>query len=132
VSSARHPLGPSTAICIAHSVMVSPAAIAGMPTPTRSLPEIEMGHGDREVATERKSCVECPTVILIDSDVPMYLVGVPDPHKSDAQRLLEKLVNERRRLVSDAEVLQEISPLLRDGQNPFSRSSQTKVNQFSS
>lgn len=38
----------------------------------------------------------------------MYLVGVPHPHKSDAQRLLEKLVSERQRLVTDAEVLQEI------------------------
>ena len=47
-------------------------------------------------------------MILIDSNVPMYLVGAPHPHKSDAQRLLEKLVNERRRLVTDAEVLQEI------------------------
>jgi hypothetical protein len=47
-------------------------------------------------------------VILIDSNIPMYLVGAPHPHKSDAQRLLEKLVNERRRLVTDAEVLQEI------------------------
>lgn len=47
-------------------------------------------------------------MILIDSNIPMYLVGAPHPHKSDAQRLLEKLVNERRRLVTDAEVLQEI------------------------
>lgn len=38
----------------------------------------------------------------------MYLVGAPHPHKSDAQRLLEKLVNNRERLVTDAEVLQEI------------------------
>ena len=38
----------------------------------------------------------------------MYLVGAPHPHKSDAQRLLEKLVNDRERLVTDAEVLQEI------------------------
>ena len=38
----------------------------------------------------------------------MYLVGAPHPHKSDAQRLLEKLVNDRKRLVTDAEVLQEI------------------------
>jgi len=38
----------------------------------------------------------------------MYLVGAPHPHKTDAQRLLEKLVSERRRLVTDAEVLQEI------------------------
>jgi uncharacterized protein len=47
-------------------------------------------------------------VILVDSNVPMYLVGAPHVHKADAQRLLEKLVSERQRLVSDAEVLQEI------------------------
>jgi len=38
----------------------------------------------------------------------MYLVGAPHVHKADAQRLLEKLVSERQRLVADAEVLQEI------------------------
>ena len=38
----------------------------------------------------------------------MYLVGSAHPHKSDAQRLLEQLVNDRQRLVTDAEVLQEI------------------------
>src|SRR5208282_6789574 len=38
----------------------------------------------------------------------MYLVGVPHPLKIDAQRWLEKLVRERQRLVTDAEVLQEI------------------------
>lgn len=38
----------------------------------------------------------------------MYLVGAAHPHKSDAQRWLEKLVSERQRLVTDAEVLQEI------------------------
>ena len=47
-------------------------------------------------------------MILIDSNIPMYLVGEPHPHKTDARRLLEKLVLENRRLVSDAEVLQEI------------------------
>jgi uncharacterized protein len=47
-------------------------------------------------------------VILIDSNVPMYLIGAPHPHKTDAQRWLEKLVSERQRLVTDAEVLQEI------------------------
>ena len=38
----------------------------------------------------------------------MYLVAAPHPHKSDSQRLLEKLISERTRLVTDAEVLQEI------------------------
>jgi predicted nucleic acid-binding protein len=47
-------------------------------------------------------------VILVDSNIPMYLVGAPHPHKSDAQRLLEQLVSQRQRLVTDAEVLQEI------------------------
>lgn len=47
-------------------------------------------------------------MILIDSNIPMYLVGSPHPHKHDAQRLLEELVAERQRLVTDAEVLQEI------------------------
>jgi predicted nucleic acid-binding protein len=47
-------------------------------------------------------------VIFIDSNVPMYLVGAPHPHKADAQSLLEKLVSDRQRLVTDAEVLQEI------------------------
>lgn len=38
----------------------------------------------------------------------MYLVGAPHPHKANAQRLLEKLISDRQRLVTDAEVLQEI------------------------
>lgn len=47
-------------------------------------------------------------MILVDSNVPMYLVGAPHPHKTDAQRLLERCASEGRRLVTDAEVLQEI------------------------
>ncbi|HYM75264.1 MAG TPA: type II toxin-antitoxin system VapC family toxin [Candidatus Dormibacteraeota bacterium] len=47
-------------------------------------------------------------MILLDSNIPMYLVGPSHPHKTDAQRLLEKLVSQRKRLVTDAEVLQEI------------------------
>ncbi len=47
-------------------------------------------------------------MIFVDSNIPMYLVGAPHPHKTDAQRLLEKLVMDRERLVTDAEVLQEI------------------------
>jgi uncharacterized protein len=47
-------------------------------------------------------------VILIDSNVPMYLVGAPHPHKADAQRLLESAIAAGERLVTDAEVLQEI------------------------
>ena len=47
-------------------------------------------------------------MILIDSNIPMYLVGTPHTHKTDAQRQLERLLSERKRLVTDAEVLQEI------------------------
>jgi predicted nucleic acid-binding protein len=47
-------------------------------------------------------------VIFVDSNIPMYLVGTPHPHKTDAQRLLERAVAEGERLVTDAEVLQEI------------------------
>jgi len=47
-------------------------------------------------------------MIFVDSNIPMYLVGPPHPHKTDAQRQLEKLLSERQRLVTDAEVLQEI------------------------
>lgn len=47
-------------------------------------------------------------MILVDSNVPMYLVGAEHPHKADARRLLEAAIAARRRLVTDAEVLQEI------------------------
>lgn len=47
-------------------------------------------------------------MILIDSNIPMYLVGAPHRNKVDAQRLLEGLIANRERLVTDAEVLQEI------------------------
>jgi len=47
-------------------------------------------------------------MILVDSNVPMYLVGAAHPHKIDAQRVLERLIADRQRLVTDAEVLQEI------------------------
>lgn len=47
-------------------------------------------------------------MILIDSNIPMYLVGASHPHKADAQRVLERLVSDRQRLVTDAEVMQEI------------------------
>lgn len=47
-------------------------------------------------------------MILVDSNVPMYLVGEPHPHKVDAQRLLEAAIAAEVRLVSDAQVIQEI------------------------
>ena len=47
-------------------------------------------------------------MIFIDSNIPMYLIGAPHPHKSEAQLLLERLIASGQRLVTDAEVLQEI------------------------
>jgi predicted nucleic acid-binding protein len=47
-------------------------------------------------------------MILVDSNVPMYLVGAKHPHKADAQRLLDDLIAREERLVTDVEVLQEI------------------------
>jgi len=38
----------------------------------------------------------------------MYLIGAPHPHKREAQVLLEGLIASGQRLVTDAEVLQEI------------------------
>lgn len=47
-------------------------------------------------------------MIFIDSNVPMYLVGAAHPQKTDAQMLLERLIAAGERLVTDAEVLQEV------------------------
>ena len=38
----------------------------------------------------------------------MYLIGDAHPHKAEAQLLLERLIAASQRLVTDAEVLQEI------------------------
>lgn len=47
-------------------------------------------------------------MIFVDSNVPMYLVGAPHPHKRDAERLLASAISAGSRLVTDAEVFQEI------------------------
>lgn len=47
-------------------------------------------------------------MIFIDSNIPMYLVGAAHPNKDEAQRLLEMYIERGERLVTDAEVLQEI------------------------
>jgi predicted nucleic acid-binding protein len=47
-------------------------------------------------------------VIFVDSNIPMYLVGAEHAHKLEAQRSLERYITEGHRLVTDAEVLQEI------------------------
>lgn len=47
-------------------------------------------------------------MIFLDSNIPMYLVGAPHPHKRDARELLERCLSEGERLVTDVEALQEI------------------------
>jgi len=47
-------------------------------------------------------------LIFIDSNIPMYLIGADHPNKRRAISLLERFVRDEERLVSDAEVLQEI------------------------
>lgn len=47
-------------------------------------------------------------MILVDANVPMYLVGAEHPNKALALRMLERAVTNRERLVTDAEVFQEI------------------------
>ena len=47
-------------------------------------------------------------MVFIDSNVPMYLVGATHPNKDAARRLLGQVIRDERRLVTSAEVLQEI------------------------
>lgn len=47
-------------------------------------------------------------MIFVDSNIPMYLVGAPHVNKDVARRLLEQCIYREERLVTDAEVLQEI------------------------
>ena len=47
-------------------------------------------------------------MIFVDSNIPMYLVGAAHPRKIDSQILLERVIAAGERLVTDAEVLQEI------------------------
>lgn len=47
-------------------------------------------------------------MILVDSNIPMYLVSADPGHKEEARRLLESAAGAGERLVTDVEVLQEI------------------------
>jgi uncharacterized protein len=48
------------------------------------------------------------STVFVDANVPMYLVGAPHPNRDRAVAALERLVASGDRLVTDAEVLQEI------------------------
>jgi predicted nucleic acid-binding protein len=47
-------------------------------------------------------------MIFIDSNIPMYLIGADHPNKSQSLELIERVIKARERLVTDAEVFQEI------------------------
>ena len=47
-------------------------------------------------------------MILIDSNIPMYLVGSTHPNKEMARRLVEEAITRGESFCSDAEVLHEI------------------------
>jgi len=47
-------------------------------------------------------------VIFVDSNIPMYLVGAPHPLKDAARAAIERCVNRGERMVTSAEVMQEI------------------------
>lgn len=47
-------------------------------------------------------------MIFIDSNIPMYLIGAVHPNKERTISVLERLVRDEKRLVTDAEILQEI------------------------
>ncbi len=47
-------------------------------------------------------------MIFVDSNVPMYLVGSPHPNKIVAEQTVAALIAQQEKLISDAEVLQEI------------------------
>lgn len=47
-------------------------------------------------------------MILVDSNIPMYLIGGTHPNKETARRLLEEAVAANESLCTDAEVLQEL------------------------
>ncbi|MPY92324.1 MAG: PIN domain-containing protein [Acidimicrobiia bacterium] len=47
-------------------------------------------------------------MIFVDSNVPMYLIGGDHRNKNTARAVLQRLVSEGRRLVTDAEVYKEV------------------------
>lgn len=47
-------------------------------------------------------------MIFVDSNIPMYLIGADHPNKERALVLLEQLVSDGERLVTDVAVFQEI------------------------
>ncbi len=47
-------------------------------------------------------------MIFVDSNIPMYLVGAPHPNKDAARAAVERCIGRGERMVTSAEVMQEI------------------------
>ncbi len=47
-------------------------------------------------------------MIFVDSNIPMYLIGAPHPNREAAREAIERCLNRGERMVTSAEVLQEI------------------------
>ncbi len=47
-------------------------------------------------------------MIFIDSNIPMYLVGAAHPNKTAARAVIERCIQRGERMVTSAEVMQEI------------------------
>jgi predicted nucleic acid-binding protein len=55
-----------------------------------------------------RDLLEPVNTVFIDSNVPMYLIGAPHPHKETVRRMLESAIARGDRMVTDAQVFQEI------------------------
>ena len=58
--------------------------------------------------TERGYLGRVSAIIFVDANIPMYLIGADERYRGDARRLVERAITARERLVTNAEVLQEI------------------------
>ena len=47
-------------------------------------------------------------MIFVDSNIPMYLVGAAHPNKDAARQALERCISRGERMVTSAEVMQEV------------------------
>lgn len=54
------------------------------------------------------SQINATGMVFIDSNIPMYLIGASHPLKDRSKLILGELVRSKRRLVTSAEVLQEL------------------------
>src|SRR4051812_11573473 len=78
-----------------------PSPIGDVQLPHRGHRPAHRGDGARLPRARR-------VTLFVDANVPMYVVGAPHPNKDRAVAALEVAVARGERLVTDAEVLQEI------------------------